>query len=203
MEFTTDPRSGTLALSNLYNNGAFRIINVNYHNVQNVYGNGCWQIGLGGILYLEDGTGAFQNPACGPSLPGQSITFQHSTAVLHMDTAVYSKNSQFGAAVYGYGAGNAIEFYEIISSFSYNAPTLTVKFVSKNSVNINIGAGYDASLFYNARNQQKYANYNAIFYRGAAPSQSIPTKCLYNAPVCQDLGQFPAPGGVQCSTIAQ
>nr|POF04440.1 hypothetical protein CFP56_55921 [Quercus suber] len=172
--------------ANLYNNGAFRLINVNYHNVQNVYGKGCWQIGKGGILYLEDGTGTFQNPTAGSSLPGQSISFQDSSAVLHMDTAVYSRNSKFGAQIYGFGPGNAIEFYETIKSFSYSSPTLSVVFTSGNSVQMNIGTGYRASSFITKRNPQKYntAGYNAIFYTGVTPAQSVPSVCAIFAPSC-------------------
>ena len=191
---------------NLYNNGAFRIIQTNYHNVQNIYGTGCWQIGKGGILYLEDGTGVFQNPTAGPSLPGQSISFQDPTSVLHMDTAVYSRNSNFGAQVFGYGQGNAIEFYQTISSFSYSAGTLNVKFIGGNQVNIRIGTGYNSALFANRRNPQKYANYNAIFYDGPAPTQSLPSQCGLTAPVCSDLsGGLPPknPGQSSTSTASQ
>nr|POE48974.1 hypothetical protein CFP56_32126 [Quercus suber] len=172
--------------ANLYNNGAFRLVNVNYHNVQNVYGNGCWQIGKGGILYLEDGTGLFQNPTAGSSLPGQSISFQDASAVLHLDTAVYSRNSRFGAQIYGYGTGNAIEFYETIKSFSYSSPTLNVKFASGNSVQIVLGSGYVASNFVNRRNPQKYnsVGYNAIFYDGTPPIQSMPSVCAISVPTC-------------------
>ncbi|KAF7186161.1 Hyphally regulated cell wall protein 4 [Pseudocercospora fuligena] len=188
---------------NLYNDGAFRIINVVYHNVQNVYGSGCWQIGKGGILYLEDGTGVSQNPTAGPSFPGQSISFQDPTADLHMDTAVYSRNSNFGPQLYGFGQGNAIEFYQTISSFKYNAGVLNVAFVGGNTVNIKLGQGYDASKFANRRNPPKYnaAGYNAIFYDGAAPSQSAPSQCSISAPVCSDLSNG-LPGGSSSSSVA-
>lgn len=180
---------------NLYNNGAVRLFNVNFHNVQNVYGTGCWQLGSGAILYLEDGTGVYQNLNKSGSLPGQSISFQDSTAVLHMDTAVYSKNSSFGAQLFGFATGNAIEFYETIKTFTYTASSgyLKVTMVSGNYVNINIGTGYTAANFYTARNPTKYnvAGYNAIFYKGAAPSQFAPSTCAISAPVCQDLGLYP------------
>lgn len=191
-------------ISNLYNNGAFRIINVNYHNVQNVYGNGCWQIGKGGILYLEDGTGVFQNPTAGPSFPSQSISFQDPSAVLHLDTAVYSRNSNFGPQVYGFGNGNAIEFYQIIKTWGYSPSSgiLNVNF-GIYQVNIKLGKGYDSSKFRQARNSQKYnvAGYNAIFYDGTAPSQSVPAKCGLSAPVCSDLsGGLPPSGNTPVSS---
>jgi hypothetical protein len=189
---------GTIVGHNLYNNGAFRLINVVYHNVQNVYGTGCWQIGEGGVLYLEDGTGVFQNPTKGPSFPNQSIVFQHQSAVLHMDTAVYSINSSFGPTLYGFGGGNAIEFYEIIQTFAYNPSTgiLKVNMVGGNAVSIKLGLGYDPSSFVNKRNPQKYSilGYNAIFYLGTAPSSQTPAVCSISAPICTALSSdsFPS-----------
>lgn len=189
---------------NLYNNGAVRLINVNFHNVQNVYGSGCWQLGSGAVLYLEDGTGVYQNPTKSGSLPGQSIILQDSTAVLHMDTAVYSRNSTFGAQLFGFAAGNAIEFYETIKTFVYSASSgyLKVTMSSGNYVNINIGTGYTASNFYTARNPTKYntAGYNAVFYKGASPSQSIPSTCALSAPLCQDLGTYPPSTSISLSS---
>ncbi|KAH9815721.1 putative threonine-rich GPI-anchored glycoprotein [Teratosphaeria destructans] len=187
-------RNPTLTTStggaNCYNNGAVRLINVNYQQVQNVYGSGCWQLGVGSTLYLQDGTGAYQNPTAGPSLPGQSIIFQDSSAVLHMDAKVYSRNSNFGAQVFGFGSGNAIEFYETISKFSYSGSTLTVTMTSGNTCNINLGSGYSAGSFFKARNPSKYTlfGYNAIFYNGAAPSRSAPAQCSLSAPICSNLG---------------
>lgn len=195
-------RNPTLTTSkstaNIYNNGAFRLINTVFHNVQNIYGNGCWQLGKGGILYLEDGTGVYQNPNKASSFAGQSIVFQDPDSTLHMDTAVYSRNSNFGATVYGFSTGNAIEFYQTIKSFSYDGTsgTLNVKFVGTYQVSINIGTGYDATKFAQRKNPEHYnvAGYNAIFYDGAAPAQNIPTQCAITAPVCSDLaGGLPVP----------
>jgi len=189
---------GTVSGSNLYNNGAFRLINIVYHNVQNVYGSGCWEIGKGGVLYLEDGTGVFQNPTKGPSFPNQSIYFQDSSAVLHMDTAVYSLNSAFGPKVFGFGSGNAIEFFQIITKFGYDAGSgnLQVSFLGGNSVSIKLGPGYNASLFAKKNNPQKYnvIGYNAIFYNGPAPAQNVPSVCSISYPVCSQLsGDFVPP----------
>lgn len=172
---------------NIYNNGAFRLINVVYHQQQNVYGTGCWQIGAASTLYLEDGTGYYQNPAFGPSLNGQSITFLDATGTLHMDAQVYSHNSNFGARVFNFKTGNAIEFLEVIVSFQYAALTgiLTVVFASTNRVNINLGLGYTAASFFKRANPKFYniAGYNAIFYNGNAPVHTLPATCaLYAAP---------------------
>lgn len=193
--------------ANIYNNGAFRLINTVFHNVQNIYGNGCWQLGKGGILYLEDGTGVFQNPSKASSFAGQSIVFQDPDSTLHMDTAVYSGNSNFGATVYGFSTGNAIEFYQTISSLSYDATAgnLNVKFVGSNQVNINIGKGYDASKFAQRKNPEHYnvAGYNAIFYDGAAPAQSVPTQCGITAPICSDLANgLPVPPSASTTLVA-
>lgn len=186
---------GSNAANNIYNYGAFRLVNVVHHNVQNVYGDGCWVIDEGGVLYLEDGTGVFQNPTNGPSFPSQKIYFTDSSQpagrlqTIHMDTAVYSKNCDFGPQVYNFGSGKAIEFYEIIKSsggFSYANGILTITFTSNNKVNIKLGAGYDATKFYVAKNSQNYnkAGYNAIFYSGNAPTQTIPGQCQVSLPKC-------------------
>lgn len=145
---------------------------------QPVYGNGCWQIGKGGILSLDQGT-----------LSGQSILFQDSSAVLSLDDDVYERNSNFVGQLYGFARGNAIEFDREIRSFSYNARSgvLNVK-VSRSEVNMKIGTGYDASRFFNRRNEKKHGKGNAIFYDGSAPSQSLPFQCAITAPVCSDLG---------------
>lgn len=177
---------------NIYNNGTFRLINTAFHNVQNVYGNGCWQIGVGATLYLEDGTGVYQNPNKDTSFKGQSIFFADASASLHLDSAVYRYTGAFGAQIFGFCAGHSIEFYETIKSYSYSAATgqLTVVFVSKQSVSLNIGLGYDASAFVNQRHSTNYNvfGYNAIFYTGACPSQSAPATCTPSVAPCSGLG---------------
>lgn len=186
---------GADSAKNLYNNGAFRLINTVLHIVQNIYGKGCWQLGLGSVLFLEDGAGNYQNPGYGSSLPDQSILFQDPTAVLHIDSAVYSRNSNFGARLYGFASGNAIEFYESIQSYTYTGSSgvLTVSFTSSNFINIVLGPGYDSSLFAKARNPTVYntLGYNAIFYSGSTPSQSLPAQCGITAPICKDLNKYP------------
>lgn len=96
---------GSTSSANLYNNGKLRLNNVVYHSVQNVYGTGNWEIGAAAVLYLEDGSGYYQNPSLGPTFPNQTITFGECTATLHMDTQVYSHNKDFGPQIYGFATG--------------------------------------------------------------------------------------------------
>lgn len=187
---------GATNIQYTYNYGAFRIVNVVYHNVQNVLGDGCYVIGSNAVLYLEDGSGYYQNPNFGPTFPNQTITFTDGTGDLHMDTQVYSHNSNFGPQVYGFGQGNAIEFYEIFPSsniFTYSTTTgiLTVRLNSGNSVNIKLGTGYDPTLFTTGKNPSKYntGGYNAVFYNGATPSQTVPTACSVSVATCADPAQ--------------
>lgn len=86
-------------INNVYNYGAFRLINTLFQNQQNVYGSGCWQVGKGAVLYLGDGTGLNQNPKTASSFSGQSITFQDASAVLHMD-AECTRRTPTSAPVY-------------------------------------------------------------------------------------------------------
>lgn len=181
--------SSKWASSNLYNNGAFRLINVTYHNVQNILGNGCWQLGQGSVFYLEDGTGTNQNLFNGPSLPGQSIIFQHASSVLHLEKQSYSSNPDFGAKLYNFGKGNAIEFADSIYRSSYSASSGIMSlsfgwFGLFGSCKLNIGKGYDSSKFAKRTSSQSYGNYNAIFYDGVAPAQAAPSQCSLSAPVC-------------------
>lgn len=179
---------GTAPSANIYNDGAFRMINVDFQLVQNVLGAGCWQIGTGATFYLQDGLGAYQNPNDAPALSGQSIIFNGVAGTLHMDTQVYSHNSAFGAVVYGFGTGHAIEFYETIATYAYVASgTLTVTFVSGNIVNIEIGVGYNAALFSRGTNRKNYGSYNAIFYAGVAPTIAAPPLCSLSATICSNL----------------
>lgn len=123
-----------------------------------------------------------------------------------MDQDVYERNPNFGAQLYGFSRGNAIEFDDSISSFSYStrSGTLTVKF-RRSEVHIKMGTGYDASKFFNRRNEKKHGKSNAIFYDGAAPSQSLPSQCSITAPVCSDLsGGLPGkkPGQPSATTAS-
>ncbi|KAK4934227.1 hypothetical protein LTR66_015667, partial [Elasticomyces elasticus] len=182
---------GTAASNNIYNQGAFRLVNTVYHSVQNVLGNGCWVIDQGAALYLEDGSGINQNPSAGSTFANQNIYFVpgqtgSNTQTLHMDIQVYSHNSNFGPQVYGFGKGMAIEFFETIKSQSYANSLLTVNFVSGNTVNIKIGSGYTASLSSIGNNPMTYniIGYNAIRSSAAAPSQSVASTCQVSLAKC-------------------
>ncbi|ORY79548.1 WSC domain-domain-containing protein [Protomyces lactucae-debilis] len=177
----------------LTNNGGFLMRNMRVDFVQNFLGTGCWMIGYKSNMYLQDGVGVFQNPSYGPSFSGQSISFLDNTGTLHMDTAVYAKAPNFGARIYGFGQGNSLEFYQTISSFSYEGNLLRVSFVGGNSVNLDIGTGYTASGFSKGKSGF-YSSFNAILYSGAAPSVSMPAQCLLTAPICAPLtsgGTYP------------
>lgn len=166
------------------NNGGFLMRQMRVDFVQNYLGTGCWMVGNKAVMYMQDGVGAYQNYQYGSSLSGQSISFLDNTGVIHMDTQVYSHNSAFGARVYGFGAGNAIEFYETIKSFSYSSNILTVGFIGGNSVKINIGTGYSASGFSSAKRASTYGYFNSIYYSGSAPAVSRPSQCRMTAAVC-------------------
>lgn len=187
--------------NNLYNNGAFRLLNTTLHGQQNIYGTGCWQIGQGGVLYLENGSGVYQNPNKGPTFPGQSIDFQHPSAILHLDPQAYSINSDFGPQLYGFATGHALEFSETIQSFTYTSSTgiLAIK-TTFYTANIKMGTGYTAGNFFKATNSENYGSYNAIFYNGAAPSQSVPGTCAITAPACQNLASNPPAAGSSSSS---
>ncbi|KAJ8606517.1 hypothetical protein MRB53_040892 [Persea americana] len=156
------------------------------------------------IMYLEDGAGIFQNPGYASPFSGQSISFLDSTGILHMDTQVYSHNSNFGAQIYGFGNGNMLEFLDIISSFTYSASAgaLTVKFLTGNSVVLKIGTGYLAAGFKQKTSSTFYnlLGYNAIYYSGAAPSGasagSAPSQCQLTAPICSSLSNYQIPAAV-------
>ena len=151
---------GSNDTQNFYNEGAFRLVNVVHHNVQDIYGSGCWVIDEGAVLYLEDGTGRPQNTNDAP-FQNQKIYFTNASQsvgrlqTIHLDPAVYAGNSNFGPEIYGYGSGKAIEFYEVIRSFSYSSGVLTVVFDS-DQVNLKLGPNYDPARFYQARNSQNY-----------------------------------------------
>ncbi|KAI7205512.1 hypothetical protein D0869_00151 [Hortaea werneckii] len=191
----------------LYNNGAFRLINVNHRIVQNIKGNGCWQLGKGANLFLEDGAGSQHNPWKQPCLSGQSVHFQDSSASLHIEKGVYNANSNFGAKCYGFGKGHAIEFGESISSYDYDSwrGQLTVKFgggwfgLFSSSIKIDIGTGYDSRKFAKRTSKSKYGNFNAIFYDNDAPSRNTPDQCKLSAPICTGK---PKPTGSTTSSVA-
>ncbi|WPH03990.1 Hypothetical protein R9X50_00687400 [Acrodontium crateriforme] len=170
--------------SNLYNNGAFRLINVVFHGQQQIYGNGCWQLGKGGVLYLENGSGAFQNPETLGTLSGQSIVFQDSSAVLHLDKGAYSYNSNFGAQIYGFGSGHTIEFAEIITGYTYNSDkgVLNISFFGGAQVSLKIGTGYSYSKFSQGFGK---SSISGIYYNAPCPSQpALPSQCTTSIPTC-------------------
>lgn len=185
--------SGTLGTGNLYNEGAFRLVNVAFHNTQNVYGQGCWVIDQASTLYLETTSGTALNPTRGPVFPNQKIYFTNAVQAanklqtLHIDP-FYLTNSNFGAQVYNFGSGMAIELSDLISTFSYANGVLTISTFTGGRVNINLGTGYTSSSFYKANNPTSYnpIGFNAIFYRGAAPSQTVPAVCSVSLPKCAD-----------------
>merc|ERR1712072_1327394 len=191
----------------LYNNGAFRLINVNHRIVQNIKGNGCWQLGKGASLFLENGAGSEHNFWKQPCLSGQSVHFQDSLASLHIEKGVYNANSNFGAKCYGFGKGHAIEFGEPISSYDYDSwrGQLTVKFgggwfgLFSSSIKIDIGTGYDSGKFAKRTSKSKYGNFNAIFYDNDAPSRNTPDQCKLSAPICTGK---PKPTGSTTSSVA-
>ena len=194
---------------NIYNNGGFLMRQMRVDFSQNVYGtNGCYMLQNNAVMYLQDGVGYFQNPTYAPSFSGQSISFLDSTGTLHMDTAVYSKAPNFGARIYGFGGGNAIEFIQIISSFTYSASTglLSVSFVGGNSVNLNIGTGYLAAGFKQTYNPTFYGSYNCIKYPGTAPSGSLsgaaPASCQLTTGVCSDLSGYNLAGPASSTSPA-
>ena len=184
------------------NNGAFLMRKARVDFVQNYQGNGCYVIGNQAIMYLQDGAGLTQNPNAGPAFNSQSIRFADNTGVLHMDTGVYSRNSQFGATVYGFGEGNAIEFYQLISSFTYSGDTLTVNFIGGSQVKIKIGSGYSFSGFSNKLNKTFYGAFNAIFYTGTAPSGNGPASCQLSTPVCGPLDGLDIGAGSTTTTTS-
>ncbi|KAI6860081.1 hypothetical protein KC334_g21417, partial [Hortaea werneckii] len=173
----------------LYNNGAFRLINVNHRIVQNIKGNGCWQLGKGANLFLEDGAGSEHNFWKQPCLSGQSVHFQDSSASLQLRR------------------GHAIEFGESISSYDYDSwrGQLTVKFgggwfgLFSSSIKIDIGTGYDSRKFAKRTSKSKYGNFNAIFYDNDAPSRNTPDQCKLSAPICTGK---PKPTGSTTSSVA-
>ncbi|RMY68022.1 hypothetical protein D0863_07396 [Hortaea werneckii] len=191
----------------LYNNGAFRLINVNHRIVQNIKGNGCWQLGKGSSLFLEDGAGSEHNYWKQPCLNGQSVHFQDSSASLHIEKGVYDANSNFGAKCYGFGKGHAIEFGESISSYDYDSwrGQLTVKFGGgwfgffSKSIKIDIGTGYDSRKFAKRNNKSNLGNFNAIFYDNDAPSRNTPDQCKLSAPICSGK---PKPTGPVSSVVS-
>ncbi|CCG83755.1 protein of unknown function [Taphrina deformans PYCC 5710] len=166
------------------NNGAFLIRNQRVDLVQNYLGTGCWIVGQYATMYMQDGTGLFQNPNYGETFAGQSISFSDDTGVIHMDPHVYLHNYKFGAMVYGFQAGNVFEFFDFIKDILYSGEYLTVSFFNGYKVQIDIGTGYDSAGFSTYQHASNYGTYNAVRYTGSAPSRAQPGQCLMTMSPC-------------------
>ncbi|CAO1625703.1 unnamed protein product [Sympodiomycopsis kandeliae] len=176
------------------NNGGFLMRSTRFDLYANMQGSsGCLMIENDATLYLQDTIGSSS-----PALDGQSVSFTADRGVLHLESGVHARNSLFGAQIYGFGgAGNAIEFESIVTTFSYANSILTVNFLGLNNyVQLKIGSGYDATKFVKKTQANKYGSYNAIVYNGQAPrsAASAPGSCQKSAPACAALPATGFPG---------
>ncbi|PWN19324.1 WSC-domain-containing protein [Microstroma glucosiphilum] len=180
--------AGTTPSQVITNDGGFLMRQARVDLTHNVAGSGCWMIDDGATLFLQSGVGIYQSATAKFSpLSGQSISFV-GAGVLHMDSGVYAYNSTFGPTVYGFDSGKAIEFSEVIKSYSYTSSTgvLRVVFTSGNSVSITLAGSYSSSSFSTGTQANKYGSYNALF-SSTSPGTSAPAQCQLTTSKCSAL----------------
>ncbi|EPY53108.1 hypothetical protein SPOG_03650 [Schizosaccharomyces cryophilus OY26] len=168
------------------NNGGICLHNVKFQALQDIRGDGCVTIGEGAGYFLE--VGALTSAKDGSVMNGGTIYMSASNSHLRIDES-YFKAGTLGAYVAGFGNGNIIEVNGIITTVDYNDGNLRICIVF-GCLDINIGPGYDPSLFEHSMIGQLIgdsAGHYTVKYNGAPPS-GRPSSC----PVCPSAPSGPS-----------